>query len=179
MLKLLTPYRPQNRATRFQSFNLTGSASDSDSNDGSAPATPTEAHATLQNLLYRGVGGLGYDDEPNNIVYIDLLPADAGVTGAMHVSPPIPSTSSEHNIVRASQSPRHIRQIDPTVTLLARSSMVAKSHFIVRSRAGVVHSEVTTMELVGSASSVAKDQLLYSTKLVPAFWNEICGSMGA
>jgi len=177
LLKLLTPYRPQNRTTRFQSLNPTGCASDSDSNsDGSAPPTPTEAHATLQSLLYRGVGGLGRDDEPRNVIYIDLLPADmSSAAGAMQVSPPVPSTSG-HNVVRASQSPRHVRQIDPTVTLLARSSMVARSHFIVRSRAGVVHSEVTTMELVGSTSGVAEGQLLYSTKLVPKFWNEICDS---
>lgn len=177
VLKLLTPYRPHNRGSRPQPLNLSGAASDSDSNsDGSTPATPTEAHATLQSLLYRGVGGLGRDDEPRNIVYIDLLPNNTPV-GSNVIPPPIPS-SSGYNIVRASQYPRHIRDIDPTVTLLARSSLAAKSHFVVRTRAGVVHSEVTTMTLVGPAPGGAEDELLYSTKLVPAFWNELCQNSG-
>lgn len=178
VLKLLTPYRPHHRAPRPAPLNISGSASDSDSNsDGSVPATPTEAHATLQSLLYRGVGGLGRDEEPRNIIYIDLLPEHAP-TGSGETLPPV-SSSSDENVIRASQQPRHIRDINPTVTLLAPSPMVAKNHFIVRSRSGVVHSEVTEMTLVGPAPGGARNELLYSSELVPAFWNEICKSSGA
>ncbi|KAF9449264.1 hypothetical protein P691DRAFT_667823 [Macrolepiota fuliginosa MF-IS2] len=178
LLKLLTPYRPQHRASRPQPLNLSGAASDSDSNsDGSTPATPTEAHATLQSLLYRGVGGLGRDEvEPQNIIYIDLIPNNAPLSSdALQVSPPI-SEASGHNIVRASQYPRRIHDINPTVTLLAHSSLTLKSHFVVRSRAGVVHSEVATMTLVGPTPGGSRDGLLYSTRLVPTFWNELCTS---
>lgn len=83
-----------------------------------------------------------------------------------------------YNIARASQYPRRIHEINPTVTLLSRSSMVAKSHFVVRSRAGVVHSEVTDMTLIGPNPEGAEGELLYCSKLVPAFWNELCQSPG-
>jgi len=160
-------------------LNFSGATSDSESNsDASPPATPTEAHATLQSLLYRGVGGLGRDEELSNIIYIDLLPENAPIGSDGTQVPPMPP-SSETNIVRASQRPRRIRDIDPTVTLVAPSSMVAKSHFLVRTRTGVVYTEVTDMTLAGPLPGSAEDQLLYSTKLVPAFWNELCKSPGA
>ena len=173
------PHRPRKQSSGLALFNFSGATSDSESNsDASPPATPTEAHATLQNLLYRGVGGLGRDEELSNIICIDLLPKDApiGSDGKQVLQMP---PSSETNVIRASQCPRHIRDIDPTVTLVASSSMIAKSHFIVRTRTGIVHTEVTDMTLVGPLPVFSKDQLLYSTKLVPAFWNELCKSPGA
>ena len=179
VLKQLVPHRPRKQSSGLALFNFSGATSDSESNsDASPPATPTEAHATLQNLLYRGVGGLGRDEELSNIICIDLLPKDApiGSDGKQVLQMP---PSSETNVIRASQCPRHIRDIDPTVTLVASSSMIAKSHFIVRTRTGIVHTEVTDMTLVGPLPVFAKDQLLYSTKLVPAFWNELCKSPGA
>jgi len=173
------PHCPQKQSSGLALFNFSGATSDSESNsDASPPATPTEAHATLQNLLYRGVGGLGRDEELSNIIYIDLLPEDAPIGSdgkqVLHMPP-----SSETNVIRASQCPRHIRDIDPTVTLVASSSMIAKSHFIVRTRTSIVHTEVTDMTFVGPLPGSAKGQLLYSTKLVPAFWSELCKSPGA
>jgi transcriptional enhancer factor len=174
----LTPYRPQSRAPRPSPLSISGSVSDTDSNsDGSAPPTPTEAHATLQSLLYRGVGGLGRDDEPRNIIYIDLLPSNVSHGPTPIEAPSVPSQSG-YNVTRVSQYPRHIHEIDPTVTLVSRSPMVAKSHFTVRSRAGVVHSEVTEMTLAGPNPEGAEGELLYSTKLAPAFWSELCRNQG-
>lgn len=186
MLKLLTPYRPPNRVPRPNhlaplkeedySFATASGQCDSDTNsDMSAPATPTEAHATLQSLLYRGVGGFGRDDEPQSIIYIDLLPNVTSIGSEVMRLPPVPSMPG-YNVVRASQYPRRIEAIDPTVTLLASTTMVAKSHFTVRSRAGVIHSETTTMNLVGPVPEGADGELLYNTKLVPNFWLEICKS---
>lgn len=174
----MTPYRPQSRAPRPSPLSISGSVSDTDSNsDGSAPPTPTEAHATLQSLLYRGVGGLGREDEPHNIIYIDLLPNNASHGPTPIQAPSIPSQPG-YNVTRVSQYPRHISEIDPTVTLVSRSPMVAKSHFTVRSRAGVVHSEVTEMALAGPNPEGAEGELLYSTKLAPAFWSELCRNQG-
>ncbi|KAL9712180.1 hypothetical protein Ac2012v2_005257 [Leucoagaricus gongylophorus] len=176
LLRRLAPHRSRKRSSRLVPLNFSGATSDSESNsDASPPATPTEAHATLQSLLYRGVGGLGRDEELSNIIYIDLLPENAPIGSDGTQVPPMPP-SSETNIVRASQRPRRIRDIDPTVTLVAPSSMVAKSHFLVRTRMGVVYTEVTDMTLAGPLPGSAEDQLLYSTKLVPAFWNELCKS---
>ncbi|XP_006461429.1 hypothetical protein AGABI2DRAFT_222207 [Agaricus bisporus var. bisporus H97] len=174
LLKLLTPYRPQGRAPRPSPLSISGSLSDTDSNsDASAPPTPTEAHATLQSLLYRGVGGLGRDDEPRSIIYIDLLPNDASHGPTPMQAPPVPSKPG-YTITRISQYPRHIHEIDPTVTLASRSSIIAKSHFTVHSRAGIVHSEVTEMTPANPNSEGAEGEFLYSTKLAPAFWNELC-----
>ncbi len=155
----------------------------SSDSSASSPATPTEAHATLQNLLYRGVEPR-VEETPDTIVYIDLLPEDSQAGDALTQSWTYTSQATEeerswtergYTVVKPSKEPRHLRAIDPTVTLLSKTATSAQSYFTVYTDDGVVFTEATTLEPMGTASD---GRLLYKTSLVPNFWNTIALSSG-
>ena len=164
------------RPTRCES----DSGSDS---SASAPATPIEAHATLQSLLYRGIEPR--EELPNNIVYIDLLRPGSSLN-VDDQSWTSPSQAAEerslvergHNIVRATQHPRLFSDIDPTVTLLAHSRTNARCYFAVHSDNRLIYSESTTLERVDPPTTSNVDGVLYKTSLVPGFWDTISQSSG-
>ncbi|KAF8911675.1 hypothetical protein CPB84DRAFT_1762565 [Gymnopilus junonius] len=158
-----------------------GSESGSDSS-ASAPTTPTEAHATLQNLLYRGIEPRK-EQTPNTIVYIDLLTEDSSMDSGSGLQSPLSSPSGQEaeerswiergcKIVRASPHPRRLRDIDPTITLMSPTVTVAQSHYTVWQDDRHVYSESTPLDLVESAAT-GDATLLYKTSLVPTFWETI------
>ncbi|KAF8959979.1 hypothetical protein BDZ97DRAFT_1368066 [Flammula alnicola] len=157
----------------------------------SSPTTPTEAHATLQNLLYRGVEPR-VEETPDTIVYIDLLPEESPInTRANDPSKSSwPSTNQGaeerswlergYKVARASQHPRHLRDIDPTITLLSRTATSAQSYYTVHTDEGIIFSESTVLEPLDPTSPSTSDgSLLYKTSLVPGFWNTIAQSSDA
>jgi len=153
----------------------------------STPSTPVETHATLQSLLYRGVESR--EKMPSNLVYIDLLRSDASINSNNGPFWTSPSQITEERslvergcrIVRATNYPRHLRDIDPTITFVSRSLSNAQSYFTVHLADHLIFSESTTLEVVDpddpSTSNV--DGILYKTLLVPGFWNTICQSPDA
>ena len=159
------------------------SDSSSDSSENSPP-TPIEAHATLQNLLYRGIDSRE-EQLPNTIVYIDLLrPNSINVDSSM-TSWLSPSQMAEerswvergYKTVRATQYPRHLCDIDPTITLLSHAMTNARSYFTVHSDDRLIFSESTTLEPVDPMISNV-DGILYKTSLVPGLWDTISQSSG-
>ncbi|KAH7909648.1 hypothetical protein BJ138DRAFT_1010403 [Hygrophoropsis aurantiaca] len=125
------------------------------------------------------------------VVHIDILPAGMAWSNlpvspkrsphAVATSPPhsrLPGTSHS----QPSSSPRPIHSIDPTVTFVSPSAMIAKSSYIVLLDGAPIHSEDTKMQCVGpcqnpsTATNAAPSSLLYSTSLVPKFWDTICNS---
>lgn len=164
---------------------LYDSESSSDSSI-SSPTTPTEAHATLQSLLYRGVEPRA-EEIPRTIMYIDLWTDQS--------SPPIDGevtwTSSDealeeeqswiergHKVERSSQQPRVLREIDPTVTLMSQTAISAQSHFTVHTDDGIVFSETTTLQPVDLSDAPTTNSFLYKTSLVPGFWETILNKPG-
>jgi hypothetical protein len=121
---------------------------------------------------------------PSNIVYIDLLRPDASIddNGPFWTSP---SQAAEerslvergYSIVRATDYPRHLRDIDPTITFVAHSSSNARSYFTVHLEDRLMFSETTTLEPVDPSTSNV-DGILYKTSLVPGFWDTISKSAG-
>ena len=157
------------------------SGSDSSSSSASTPATPIEAHATLQSLLYRGVESR--EQVPSNIIYIDLLRpgSSADVDDPTWTSPAQAAeerllAERGYRIFRATQHPRLLQDIDPTITFLAHSMTNARSCFTVYSEDRVVFTESTTLQVVETTSNV--DGILYKTPLVPGFWDTISKSSG-
>ena len=150
-----------------------------------------EAHATLQSLLDRGVEP-HIEEIPENIVYIDLLPdhlpsslIDSGgeATSWMSTNEAIAEerfwAEHGHQIERASRFPRHLRDIDPTITLPSSQDISAQSHFSVHTDDGIVFSETTTLEALDPTSApTANGRRLYKTTLVPGFWDTISRSPG-
>lgn len=153
----------------------------------SAPSTPTEAHATLQNLLYRGVELPRVEETPDTIIYIDLLSDPSLINGKAKSSPSSTSQANEerswiergYKVARASPHPRQIRDIDPTITLISQTAATARSHYTVYTDDGIVHSESTDLELLDPITNPTVDgSLLYKTPLVPGFWETILRSPG-
>jgi transcriptional enhancer factor len=159
----------------------------SSESSGSSPPTPTEAHATLQTLLYRGVERR-VEEMPNTIVYIDVVtdPSFSPIPSERSWTPSKEALAEERswsergfNVARASQHPRHITEIDPTITFMSPTAISAQSHFTVHTDTGIVFSETTPLEAIGSSSASATDEsLLYKTLLVPGFWETVVHSAG-
>ena len=189
--KLLHPTRrpyPSTSLPEFYHRDLHRCESESGSESStstSAPSTPIEAHATLQSLLYRGLESR--EKMPNNIVYIDLLRPGSSIdaNGPLWTSPS--QVAEERSlvergcrIVRASNYPRHLREVDPTITFLSHSLSDARSYFTVHLGDRLIFSESTTLELIDPDDPTTSnvDGVLYKTSLVPGFWNTISQSPG-
>ena len=190
MLNLLTPNRRPYRATSIsrdsQAYGppplLYESESSSESSGSSPPPTPTEAHATLQSLLYRGVEPRN-EELPNNIVFINLLSVDPSSSSSSS-STSVKSTAEQaaeerswsdrgFDVVRAStQTPRRLREIDSTVALRSRHPIVATAHFTVYSDDGVVHSESVPLMPAEPTTLHTLDDgaLVYTAQISPEFW---------
>jgi transcriptional enhancer factor len=159
----------------------------SSESSASTPPTPTEAHTTLQSLLYRGVERR-VEEAPNTIVYIDVVttPVVPPITSERSWTLSKEALADEHSwsergfkVARASQHPRHITQIEPTITFMSPTAISAQSQFTVHTDDGIVFSETTPLEMIGPSPSSATDgSLLYKTLLVPGFWETIVHSAG-
>lgn len=146
----------------------------------SSPATPTEAHTTLQTLLYRGVDRR-VEEMPSTIVYIDLVKAPL-LASERSWTPSSEALAEERswsergcNVARASQHPRHITEIEPTITFMSPTPVSARSHFTVHTEEGIIFSESTPLEAIGSSPASEADRL-YRTLLIPGFWETIVHS---
>ena len=124
---------------------------------------------------------------PNNIVYIDLLRPGSSIndndtfwTSPSQVAEERSLEERGYKIIRSGNYPRHLRDIDPTITFLSHSVSNARSYFTVHLGDRLIFSESTTLELVDpdgpSTSNV--DGILYKTFLVPGFWETISQSPG-
>jgi transcriptional enhancer factor len=124
---------------------------------------------------------------PGTIVYIDLLGPDSSIS----VNSPLtcwtsPSQVAEerslgergYRIIRATQYPRHLLDIDPTITLISHSMTNARSYFTVHSEDRLIFSESTTLELLDPTTTDV-DGILYKTSLVPGLWDTISQSSDA
>ena len=196
VLKLLSPIRSLPRPTTpppkkdSQMTHASPSSvydyESSSESSASSPPTPTEAHTTLQSLLYRGVARR-VEEAPNTIVYIDVVTAPLSPIASEQSWTPSKEALAEERswsergfkVARASQRPRHITEIEPTITFMSPATVSARSHFTVHTDDGVVFSETTPLEVIGSSPASTTDgSLLYKTLLVPGFWETIVHSAG-
>ena len=183
VLNLLSPFRQPCRSTSVSPEFYPRCESESGSESStSAPSTPIGAHATLQSLLYRGVESR--EKLPNNIVYIDLLRPGSSIdendpfwTSPSQVAEERSLTERGYRIIRSTDYPRHLHDINPTITFLSHSVSNARSYFTVHIGDRLIFSESTTLELVDPSSSNV-DGILYKTLLVPGFWDTIAQSSG-
>jgi hypothetical protein len=117
-----------------------------------------------------GRGSPGASSVRHTVMYIDILPE-----GSPDDSSPInPTWSSNGDVVHASDRPRRLRSINPTVAFMAKSPLAAQSRFTVYSEDLILHTETTRLAPVNADVS----GFLYSTTLVPEYWKIISGSPG-
>lgn len=173
-MNLLSPRRPFGSgssrsyyAHHSNSNHATRSDSDSASDTSSPPTTPKDIVTNFQ----------GYDPlESRTVIYIDVLPDSPSFSSFDQVSSF--DAWSPSNVVRTSQHPRPLRSIDPTITFISQSPMSARSSCTVHSAGMAVYSETTPLVSVGPAPDNVDGALLYSTTLVPGFWDKITASHG-
>ncbi|KAJ7610712.1 hypothetical protein DFH06DRAFT_1485457 [Mycena polygramma] len=150
LLHLLSPFRQPAYA---------GSSASSDSSCNS-PVSP----------LMAGQAFSGPSCARHIVMYIDILP-DGAIDA---VGKPSPSMSLESgDVVHASERPRHLGSINPTVTFVAQSPLVAQSRFSVYSEERMLHAETTPLAPV---EDTPISGFLYSTSLVPEYWKLISES---
>ncbi|KAJ7476672.1 hypothetical protein FB451DRAFT_1243746, partial [Mycena latifolia] len=110
---------------------------------------------------------------PHLIIYIDILPR--GVADPYHEIPPEPWTEAP-NIIHVSRHPRRLACIDPTVSFISRSPILAESQFTVwtdhavHMEANVPVTSVIDTRLPDSAC------FLHRTALIPGYWETIVES---
>ncbi|KAG1900494.1 uncharacterized protein F5891DRAFT_294658 [Suillus fuscotomentosus] len=108
-------------------------------------------------------------------VYIDILPESSSRWSSS-------STLYQSPIgLHPSNTPCHMRDIDPTVTFVSTSVVIAKSSYIILLDGAPIHSEDTKLECIGpyfagSVNPPDNNPLLYGTALVPRYWELLCKS---
>jgi hypothetical protein len=119
---------------------------------------------------------------PLNVVYIDLIPPNSQIDISGNwdaLSCHLTDQSAAVHYVQISQQPRHLRSIDPTVTLVSKAPIDANSFFTVSIQDTVVFTEVTTLVLAGPLNDGDIDgPKLYRTTLVPGYWETISNCAG-
>lgn len=129
------------------------------------------------------------DATPNRhtFVYIEILPNGSptpcttstfmcNMSGVNEqASKPALFSNGITDVFRPSCHPRPICSINPTITLLSRSEISAKSYCLAVLDGVPVYEESTELDIASSESCAdAKSALLYSVKLLPGYWETIC-----
>lgn len=108
----------------------------------------------------------------HTVMYIDIIP-EGSPDEVYSFGPPLWSGSGD--IVHASDRPRRLRTINPTVTFMSQTPLAAQSRFTVYSEERILHTETVPLSpVVEPAQQVSG--FLYSTTLVPEYWKVISES---
>ncbi|KAJ6615771.1 hypothetical protein B0H10DRAFT_47716 [Mycena sp. CBHHK59/15] len=138
------------------------SSASSDSSLASSPVSPL-----MDQRMLSGTSSL----RPT-VMYIGILPE--GAPDQESLSKP-PSRSNGENVMHASEHPRRLGSINPSVTFVSQQPIVARSRFTVYSEDLILHDE--TAPLVLLMDPIPQDSgFLYSTTLVPEYWKIISRS---
>ncbi|KAG1882335.1 hypothetical protein F4604DRAFT_422405 [Suillus subluteus] len=159
-------------------LSLDSSRSDASSASSSA--------GSISSAEYTAMPSSKKNNPPDNRtpVYIDILPEASSFSSSSSSRSRVPSSSSYKPPQGAaasqpsSNTPRRMRDIDPTVTFVSPSAVIGKSSYIMLLDGAPIHSEDTKLECVGPyfTGSSGDGPLLYSTALVPKYWETLCKS---
>lgn len=159
------------------------SNSSTSSNDSSSTCSSTGS--SISSGQYRAMSSSKRNHLPDTRtpVYIDILSESSSFSSSSSPRSRAPLSSPYGSLqgVAAhtpSGTPRPIRDIDSTVTFVSPSTVIGKSSYIVLLDGAPIHSEDTKLECVGPyfTGSLGDGPLLYSTALVPKYWETLCKS---
>ncbi|KAJ7674341.1 hypothetical protein B0H17DRAFT_1016728 [Mycena rosella] len=115
----------------------------------------------------------GASSARHTVIYIDIIPEDS--PDDMDPNSPTVWWSDTGDVVHASDRPRRMRSINPTVTFMSQSPVAAQSRFTVYSEHIILHTETASLTpVIDPAPHVSG--FLYSTILVPEYWKVISES---
>ncbi|KAG1862063.1 hypothetical protein DFJ58DRAFT_744079 [Suillus subalutaceus] len=159
------------------------SNSSTPSNDSSSTCSSTGS--SISSGQYRDMSSSKRTHLPDTRtpVYIDILPESSSFSSSSSSRSRVPLSSPYRSLQgvaahTSSGTPRPIRNIDSTVTFVSPSTVIGKSSYIVLLDGAPIHSEDTKLECVGPYFTGSSDDgpLLYSTALVPKYWETLCKS---
>ncbi|KAJ7258204.1 hypothetical protein C8J57DRAFT_533622 [Mycena rebaudengoi] len=153
LLHLLSPFRRP-------AYN--GSSGSSDDSPMNSPVSPALSGRMIP-----------HTSPPRHIVMcIDIVPEGAPDTFDHSGNS---SWSDDGDVIHASDRPRRLGTINPTVTFTSQDAVVAQSRFTVYSEELVLHAETAPLVLVMDGAP-QESGFLYSTALVPEYWKIISES---
>ncbi|KAJ7710661.1 hypothetical protein B0H17DRAFT_1027517, partial [Mycena rosella] len=115
----------------------------------------------------------GASSAQHAVIYIDIIPEDS--PDDMDPNSPTVWWSDAGDVLHASDRPRRMRSIDPTVTFRSQSPVAAQSRFTVYFEDLILHTETASLTpVINPAPHVSG--FLYSTTLVPEYWKVISES---
>ncbi|KAJ7675269.1 hypothetical protein B0H17DRAFT_148716 [Mycena rosella] len=115
----------------------------------------------------------GASSARHTVMYIDIVPEDS--PDDVDANSPTLWWSDAGDVVHASDRPRRLRSINPTVTFMSQSPVAAQSRFTVYSESLVLHTETASLTPVTDPAPRVSG-FLYSTTLVPQYWKVISES---
>ncbi|KAG2122329.1 hypothetical protein DEU56DRAFT_864478 [Suillus clintonianus] len=156
---------------------------DSSSSDSSSTTSSTGSSIYSAEYTHSPPDMPSRQNPPDNRtpVYIDILPESSSFSSSSSSRSRAPSSSTykpPQGAAASLNTPRRMRDIDPTVTFVSPSAFIGKSSYIVLLDGAPIHSEDTKLECVGPyfTGSSGDGPLLYSTALVPKYWETLCKS---
>jgi hypothetical protein len=112
----------------------------------------------------------------DTVIYIDILPKvsfDKTRSGCSSSA-----WSDTGDLVRASDSP-HLQSINPIIAFTSLSPIIAHSRFTVYSEDLILHAEMVPLVLLVDLNQApGPSGFLYTTRLIPKYWDVISDSRG-
>ncbi|KAJ7868704.1 hypothetical protein B0H13DRAFT_1896962 [Mycena leptocephala] len=138
----------------------------------------------LQDLLFpspysslaSGCPLTGQPEMPHLFIFIDIIPEGSPIQAYESSSQP---WSERENVVHISRHPRRLSSINPTVTFVAPSPLLAQSRFAVCTDDGTVHTESGLLTTTNDNTHTQNaGGCFHSAQLVPSYWKNIVNSPG-
>ncbi|KAJ6496109.1 hypothetical protein C8R45DRAFT_985050 [Mycena sanguinolenta] len=152
LLDLLSPFRKPVYPASSASTDSALNSPISSSGDGFFPSASSSRHT---------------------VIYIDILPEGSPDSVRTGTSPS--SWSDDGEVIHASDHPRRLKSINPTISFTAPSPIVAHSRFTVYSEDLILHAETVPLGLVMDHPHQWPG-FLYCAQLVPKYWKVIVDS---
>lgn len=111
----------------------------------------------------------------STVIYIDILPK--GSHDKTNSGAPSSLWSDAGYVIHASDHPRRLESINPTVSFTAPSTVVAHSRFTVYSEEIILHAETVPLVLLRDQAPHPSG-FVYSAQLIPKYWKVIVDSPG-
>ncbi|KAJ7822700.1 hypothetical protein B0H13DRAFT_1478516, partial [Mycena leptocephala] len=139
----------------------------------SASSSSSESALSSPNLLLGDEVCSKKSSSRHTVVYIDILPVRSPDM-IRNESSSLPC-SDTGDVIHASDYPRRLRSINPTISFTSPSRIVAYTRFTVYSEGLILHTENVPLLLLADHPSQLSG-FIYTTKLVPKYWQVLLDS---
>ncbi|KAJ7085934.1 hypothetical protein C8R44DRAFT_893783 [Mycena epipterygia] len=126
-------------------------------------------HPSPKSIIDRSLATINEYLPAHQVFVIDILPKWVPELGPLEV--PLQPWSENNSVTHVSHHPRRISCIDPTITLVSRAPILARSKFTVCTEDCTVHIETAALK-----SAPGPAVIIHRAALVPGYWDIIVES---